>query len=187
MSGTRRGGGYPAAVTRVLHERSAGGVLLVPVGLVLLVALIELKGRTVLALPKGHIEPGEAPAEAAVRETREETGLRGEVIAPLKEISYWFYSRHQGARIAKTVDFFLLRYLSGSPGHHNAEVDGVRLVPLQEAEGLLAYRGEREVLREAEARVRVLAGVAPPAAKEPAASDGAAVAVLSTGDRACTR
>jgi 8-oxo-dGTP pyrophosphatase MutT (NUDIX family) len=169
------------AHARVLHERSAGGVLLVPVGLALLVALIELRDGTVLALPKGHIEPGEAPEEAARRETREETGLLGTVVAPLKEISYWFYSRQQNARIAKRVIFYLLVYQSGSPAHHNTEVEGVRLVPLARAASLLAYRGEREVVRLAEARVRAMAGAGSPAGPRLAAAAGSATPLVSAG------
>ena len=59
---------------RTVHERSAGGVLVVRHGPQLLTALIELRRGQVLALPKGHIEPGETPETAALRETREETG-----------------------------------------------------------------------------------------------------------------
>lgn len=132
-----------------------------PIGRTLLVALIELRRGTVLALPKGHIEPGEESAETACRETREETGLTGIVVTPLKEISYRFYSRHRRARIAKKVFFYLLLYRAGSPAHHNTEVEGVRLVPLAAAAALLAYQGEREVVHEAEARLRALAGSGP--------------------------
>jgi 8-oxo-dGTP pyrophosphatase MutT (NUDIX family) len=170
-------------VAQVLHERSAGGALLVPFGRTLLVALIELRRGTVLALPKGHIEAGEESAEAACRETREETGLTGAVVAPLKEISYRFYSRHRRARIAKRVFFYLLVYRAGSPAHHNTEVEGVRLVPLATAAALLAYQGEREVVREAEARLRALAGSGPGNA-----SDGAVPEpLLDAGGLLCTR
>jgi 8-oxo-dGTP pyrophosphatase MutT (NUDIX family) len=123
-----------------------------------LVALIELKDGTVLALPKGHIEPGEGPADAALRETREETGLLGELIEPLGEISYWFWSRASRSRVRKRVEFFLLLYRAGSPAHHNAEVEGVRLVPIDRAEGMLAYPGERAIMRAARDRVRALTG-----------------------------
>jgi len=172
-------------VARVLHERSAGGVLLVPVGAALLVALIELRGGAVLALPKGHIEAGEEPAQTATRETREETGLLGAVIQPLQEISYWFYSRQQRARVAKRVAFFLLVYRAGSPARHNAEVDGVRLVPLERAADLLAYRGEQDVAREAAASVRRLAGAGTPAAKEAGAAGPARAAAANPGALLC--
>jgi 8-oxo-dGTP pyrophosphatase MutT (NUDIX family) len=133
-------------VARVINERSAGGVLLVPVGSALLVALISLRGGQVLALPKGHIEPGERPEQTAVRETREETGITGSLIAPLEEISYMYWSRASRARIAKRVAFYLLAYRAGSPARHDAEVEGVRLVPVADATAALTYPGERRVM-----------------------------------------
>ena len=111
-------------MARVINERSAGGVLLVPVGSALLVALISLRGGQVLALPKGHIEAGEQPEQTAIRETREETGISGTLIAPLEEISYMYWSRTSRARVAKRVAFYLLAYRAGSPAHHDAEVEG---------------------------------------------------------------
>jgi 8-oxo-dGTP pyrophosphatase MutT (NUDIX family) len=141
-------------VTRVVNEQSAGGVLLVRMGPDLLVALIRLRGGAVLALPKGHIEAGESPEEAALRETREETGLTGHVLHPLEEISYVFWSRIQNVRIAKRVHFFLLEYRSGAIAHHDAEVEGVSLVPLARAAAALSYPGEQRVMSGALAWVR---------------------------------
>jgi 8-oxo-dGTP pyrophosphatase MutT (NUDIX family) len=133
-------------VARVIHEHSAGGVVLIPVG--------RQNDGQVLALPKGHIEPGETSAVTAVREVWEETGMRTRVRADLGTIQYWFYSRRQHARISKRVDFFLLDYRSGSPRNFNDEVDGVRYVPLSKARGVLSYDGERDVLGRAEAYLR---------------------------------
>ena len=149
--------------------------MLVPVGRQVMVALIVLRGGTVLALPKGHIEAGESPDQTARRETVEETGLWGEVLAPLGDISYSFYSRERRARIAKRVAFYLMRYRAGSPAHHNDEVEGVRLVPLEEAEEALSYRGEREVLaRAAQAARELEAGARTSAANEREAPEPAA-------------
>lgn len=141
-------------MTRVIDERSAGGVLLLPIGPALMVALICLRGGAILALPKGHIEDGESREQAALRETREETGMAGAPLAPLRQISYVFRSRHHGGRVSKRVDFFLMAYRSGSPTRHDAEVDGVRLVPIERAEAALSYPGERAVMGEALAWVR---------------------------------
>jgi len=141
-------------VSRVINERSAGGVVLIRHGPALLVALIRVRGGSLLALPKGHLEAGETPEQAALRETREETGLVGRTLAPLEEISYVFWSRMHGARVSKRVHFFLLEYRAGSIAHHDAEVDGVRLVPIERATAALGYPGEQRVMSEALAWVR---------------------------------
>jgi 8-oxo-dGTP pyrophosphatase MutT (NUDIX family) len=153
-------------VASPLTERSAGGVIVIPLGPARYVALIELRGGSVLALPKGHIEAGESEAATAVREVREETGLRGEVVAPLPEITYSFYARQRRARVQKTVAFYLLSYRAGSPAHHDAEVDGVRLVPLERALEALSYEGERRVMAAATALL-IGAGAPAVAAKSP--------------------
>lgn len=163
-------------MARIIHEHSAGGVVLVPIGRQTFVALIEVQERRVLALPKGHLEEGEQSVETAIREVWEETGLRTRDLAPLGEISYWFYSRRQRARIAKRVEFFLLQYLAGSPAHHNDEVEGVRLVPLRAAATTVSYAGERDVILRAEEYLLGTAGSTSSVAKETA---GAVSAVAS--------
>jgi 8-oxo-dGTP pyrophosphatase MutT (NUDIX family) len=154
-------------MARTLSERSAGGVLLVPIGSALLVALISLRGGEVLALPKGHIEAGETPEAAASRETREETGISGTLLAPLEEISYFYWSRAQGARVAKRVSFFLFLYRAGSPARHDHEVDEVRLLPVATAAEALSYPGERRVMERALGWLAA-AGYGSGGAKEPA-------------------
>ena len=106
-------------------------------------AAVRVKGGTVLALPKGHIDPGESAAEAAQREVREEAGISGELVEKLGDVKYW-YSRG-GERVMKIVSFFLFRYQSGSVQDHDHEVDSAEWVPLDDAPRLLAYRGERDM------------------------------------------
>jgi 8-oxo-dGTP pyrophosphatase MutT (NUDIX family) len=106
-------------------------------------AAVRVKGGSVLALPKGHIDPGESSAEAAAREVREEAGVQGEFVEKLGDVRYWY--RRDGERVLKNVAFFLFRYRSGSVEDHDHEVDSAEWVPLDDAPRLLTYRGERDM------------------------------------------
>ncbi|MBC7247536.1 MAG: NUDIX hydrolase [Actinobacteria bacterium] len=128
------------------RQVSAGGVLVRPAAKGYEVAVIRLKGGKVLALPKGLVDEGESPEEAALREVREETGMEGEVVAPLGYIRYYYYSKEENTRYFKLVHFFLLRYRGGSERDHDWEVEGVEWLPLEKARTSLSYKGEREVL-----------------------------------------
>jgi 8-oxo-dGTP pyrophosphatase MutT (NUDIX family) len=132
----------------LLREFSAGGLVVRRMRGRPFIAAVRLKGGTVLALPKGHIEPGESGAETAVREVREETGIDGRMIEKLDAIKYW-YSR-DGARVLKVVSFFLLAYRSGTVrDYQREEVEGAEWIPLEEAPRRLSYRGEKEMARAA--------------------------------------
>ena len=132
----------------LLREFSAGGLVVRRMRGRAYIAAVRLKQGTVLALPKGHIEPGEKGAEAAIREVREETGIEGRLVEKLDDIRYW-YTR-DGARVLKVVSFFLLAYRGGSvENFQREEVEGAEWIPLEEAPTRLAYRGEKEMARAA--------------------------------------
>ena len=107
-------------------------------------------GKRVLALPKGHVDPGETPEQAALREVREETGMTGELVEQLGEVRYWY--QRGGRKIPKLVTFFLLDYESGSETDHDTEVEEVRWLPLEDAVRELSYKGEREMVERARRR-----------------------------------
>jgi 8-oxo-dGTP pyrophosphatase MutT (NUDIX family) len=106
----------------------------------------------VLALPKGHPDPGESSIEAATREVREETGLVAEPQEKLGDVRYWYVWK--GERILKIVSFFLFRYRSGSVRDHDHEVESAEWIPLAEARSRLAYKGEREMAELALSRLQ---------------------------------
>ena len=135
----------------MIREFSAGGVLVRNFNGRPFMAAVRVKRGTVLALPKGHIDPGESAAEAAEREVREEAGLQGALVGKLGDVKYWY--QRDGQRVMKVVSFFLFRYRSGSVrDYQREEVDGAEWVPLDEAPRLLAYRGEREMAETALSR-----------------------------------
>jgi len=101
----------------------------------------------VLALPKGHVDPGESPIEAAEREVREETGIVAEPVCELGESRYWY--RRDGHTIGKSVAFFLFSYLEGDTAEHDDEVEEVRWIGLEEARTALSHAAEREMVVQA--------------------------------------
>ena len=101
-------------------------------------------GSSVLALPKGHVDPGETPIEAAIREVREETGVVAEPVCELGESRYWY--RRDGRTVGKTVAFFLFSYVEGDTADHDDEVEEVRWLALQVAERELSHDAERKMV-----------------------------------------
>jgi 8-oxo-dGTP pyrophosphatase MutT (NUDIX family) len=110
--------------------------------------------KTVLALPKGLVDPGEKAAETALREVFEETGIIADVVRKLADIKY-VYTRTWGdkQRVFKIVSFFLMKYRSGRINEiapeMRVEVARARWVPLGESPTLLAYTGERQMVQRA--------------------------------------
>jgi 8-oxo-dGTP pyrophosphatase MutT (NUDIX family) len=146
----------------MVREISAGGVVLHRTGEKWSIAAIEPQreegkkaAKSILALPKGLVDPGEKPEQTAVREVFEETGLKAVTIAKLTDIKY-VYVRSWGdqQRVFKVVSFYLLRYESGTIGEISddmrVEVKAALWISLDEAGKKLAYRGERDVVRKAQ-------------------------------------
>ncbi|OFU51860.1 NUDIX hydrolase [Corynebacterium sp. HMSC11E11] len=114
---------------------------------VALIGRLDRRGRLLWSMPKGHVEPGEAHDTTAEREVWEETGIRGEVIAELGVIDYWFIS--DGTRIHKTVHHHLLRYVDGDLNDEDPEVTEVTWFPASSLVERLAYADERKLARRA--------------------------------------
>lgn len=126
---------------------SAGGLVVDSSGTKgLLIARRDLKDQTRLiwSLPKGHIEEGETPEIAAIREVAEETGITSEISRSLGVIDFWFMA--SGKRIHKTVHHFLFKEVSGSLTPQVSEVDDVAWVPLDEVVERLAYPDEKKLI-----------------------------------------
>ena len=139
------------------RELSAGGVLVRVVRGRPMLAAIRPQGKPagVWALPKGNLDEGESPAETAVREVWEETGVHGRLVEKLGDVKYVY--TWAGERVFKVVSFYLLRAGRGRIGEIDermrVEVAEARWLPLDEAPALLAYKGEREMAAKARDRV----------------------------------
>ncbi|MCS6818106.1 MAG: NUDIX hydrolase [Blastocatellia bacterium] len=136
---------------RTLRQVSAGGVVYRWTQSRPEVILIARDHGKVWCLPKGLVERGEGVQEAALREVREETGVRGEIVGKLGQINYWYVGREgeEPVRFFKTVHFYLMRYLEGDVQRHDWEVEDARWFPLEEAIARATYKGEREILEKA--------------------------------------
>jgi len=138
------------------REFSAGGVVVRKIRGGWHLAAIRPGGKTdVWALPKGLVGEGESPADTALREVTEETGVRGRLVVKLGDIRYVY--TWEGERVFKVVSFFLVRYSSGRLGditdEFRHEVAETSWLPLEEAPRLLSYGGEREMAAKALQRI----------------------------------
>jgi len=112
------------------------------------------KPKPILCLPKGLLDPGEKPIEAALREVREETGISAVPITKLGDSKYAYVrSWGDGERVFKIVSFYLLRYDSGRIDNlaedMRIEVARAQWIRLEDAPKLLAYGGEKQMARKA--------------------------------------
>jgi len=153
----------------MVRELSAGGVVVRRMAGSWWIAVIEPYHRedppaksmtnrarkVTLCLPKGALDPGEKPAEAALREVYEETGVTAKVVTKLADSKYAYVRNWgDGARVFKIVSFFLMSYQSGRiddvADTMRHEVRKALWLPLEEAPRKLAYGGERQVTRRAQ-------------------------------------
>jgi 8-oxo-dGTP pyrophosphatase MutT (NUDIX family) len=130
------------------HEVSAGGVVMHEGNVLVIVPTRKAAdGSLVLGLPKGHLDEGETIVQAATREVREETGVTVELLGELGEVRYWYVRNRR--RVAKSVFFFLFRYVGGDLADHDDEVLEARWMALEEAQKALSYQGERDMVARA--------------------------------------
>ena len=132
-----------------VDEVSAGGLVIDTTGkLGLLIGRRDQKdasGKKILwSLPKGHIEEGETPEQAALREVAEETGIESEIEKNLGIIDFWFMAG--GKRIHKTVHHYLFRESGGLLAAQESEVDEVAWFPLEQIIDKLAYPDEKKLI-----------------------------------------
>lgn len=126
----------------MLDERSAGAVALwgEPARLLM---IHDAYGRW--TFPKGVLDAGETPRQAALRELAEETGISGHILAELGAIRY-FYTRPDGGIVRKQVWWYLVQAEHGDLQIQAEEIAAAEWVEPAETKRRLAYRNLQPVL-----------------------------------------
>lgn len=125
------------------REFSAGGIVLKD-GKVLLTKHSQNKHWS---FPKGLIDPGQTPEEAAVREVREEGGVEAEIVEKVGYSKYVY--TFGGEKIFKVVTYFLMKYKSGDPSLHDWEVEEAGWYKVEDALKQLTFSQDKELLKKA--------------------------------------
>lgn len=143
----RRGSGSHAGEAR--DETSAGGVVFrVDAGQPLFLLIRDSYQNW--GFPKGHVEDGELPAAAALREVAEETGLGELTLRGALESIDWFF-RFRGQLIHKVCHFYLIETTESRTLPQESEgITACKWTPFDEAQALISYANAREVLRRAQ-------------------------------------
>lgn len=118
--------------------------------------LLDRPTRGEIRLPKGHIEAGETPMEAALRETEEESGYADlEVVTDLGSQVVEFV--YKGNEVMRVEHYFLMRLRSDWQVPRNAQDHGQfrpLWLPIEDAPSQLTYAAEQETARRAIAAYR---------------------------------
>ena len=97
--------------------------------------------------PKGHLEEGESPSKAALREVNEETGF----VVELKNEKPIAESRYEinlnGEIISKTVWFYEMNVLKIFENEPDDEILEVAVVDYENALSMLTHEEDKKILR----------------------------------------
>lgn len=131
------------------RQFSAGGVVFNKDGQVLLIKNSSMQGKMIdyWGFPKGHVEEGESSEETALREIKEETGIKAKIISKLGDSKYSFTWGEE--KIFKVVTIYLMEYLSGDPQDHDWEVSEAKWFDPKEALKILNFFQDKTLLRKA--------------------------------------
>ncbi len=140
--------------TPMVEASSAGGVVFRPGGEIL---LLRKGNERRWCLPKGGVEEGEGPEDAARREIREETGLYCTLVGHVLDIRYQYYWPADSVNYDKTVKYYLAEVVGGSVKLEPI-FDGYRWCSEKEALRLLHYENDKRVVRGAFRRLRGMRG-----------------------------
>ena len=125
---------------------AAGGIIIDDSTGTRRVLLVHRPGYDDWSFPKGKLDAGETIEQAALREVKEETGLKCRIIRKLVVSRYRYRTRTGGRLKPKSVHYFLMERLSGRIKVPVEEVDAAEWLEVKEAARRLTYAQDRELL-----------------------------------------
>lgn len=136
--------GYSGVVEKQML--AAGGIIIDESTDSRLVLLVHRPRYDDWSFPKGKLDPGETVEEAALREVREETGLRCRIIRKLAVARYHYRTRNKGRLKPKAVHYFLMEPVTRRIKVPGDEVDLALWMELDEASRKLTYAPDKKLL-----------------------------------------
>ena len=126
------------------YEKSCGGVIFKDNQ----VLLIQNKKSLHWSFPKGHMEKGETEVQTALREIKEEAGIKV-ILTPSVSVTITYCPTFN---VSKDVKYFLARYYEGTPTPQFEEVSDLGWYTIEEALNIITFDQEKDVLRKILAR-----------------------------------
>ena len=137
---------------KILHEASAGGIVYKKdktsgskMKDIFLWLVIRHHKQGHYGFPKGHIGdiiPTESMREAATREVLEEGGIKTKIVSD-KPVQTTYFFQRDGNLHQKTVNYFLMEYISGNTEDHDHEVAEAKFVDEKELMNTLTYNTDK--------------------------------------------
>lgn len=134
---------------KCLYEKSCGAVIYWRDKENLKVLLVRNKNGRYWSFPKGHMEVGETERQTALREIREETGLRVKIISGYRQVSD--YSPF--GNIKKRVIFFLAESPDNRVHIQRSEIDSYCWASFEQAQRMCSYQNDRRILYAAQREI----------------------------------
>lgn len=128
------------------REFSAGGIVLNNSGLVL---LTQNSANHHWGFPKGNVGKSETTKEAALREVKEEAGVKAEIIQKVGDSKYVYTHPASKEKVFKIVTMFLMKYISGDTKDHDWEVEEAKWFSPDEALKTLSFSQDKSLLKKA--------------------------------------
>ena len=129
-------------------EKSCGAVVFTRDDGEIRYVIVESKGGY-FGFPKGHMEGAETERETALREIREETGLRVELLEGFRTEDSHTLTREGRPEITKHIVYFLAQYRDQTPAAQESELNGICLMEYETAMRTFQFESSRRILREA--------------------------------------